>query len=265
MADSLFVWRLLELERRPGATVESGGYDEMDDRYIYHVLNFGDRISEPCEYCKTPLLYYNYHGIQYLCQLCGFCKGEGTWGPADFTVHYTRRAILKSFDINSHELTFSELATHLRDNFSDVYNLSPRRFEELVSDIFRHQGYHVELTQATRDGGYDMVLLTNGERPIIVEAKRYKGTVGVGIVRQLAGVQLINGFTEAVLVTSGHFSPVAKQEAISDELVRQGYSIKLLDAEAILRALDAYRNPVRLPDQISIRRNVLGLNKDLKT
>ncbi|WP_257969288.1 restriction endonuclease, partial [Vibrio parahaemolyticus] len=34
--------------------------------------------------------------------------------------------------------------------------ITPREFEEVVSEIFRSKGYEVDLTQRTADGGKDV-------------------------------------------------------------------------------------------------------------
>lgn len=265
MSESLFVWRLISSERRTGAPPETAqsGADVLRRGHLHDVLAMGSEVDDVCGYCRTPLLYAEEAQlIQYYCRFCGFCRGSGFWGPPDIRHLFTREAILRSFDINAHELTFDELVTHLRRHYSDVSRLSPRRFEQLVAGIFRSQGFHVEMTQTTHDGGYDLVLLNDGQQPIIVEVKRYKGTVGVDIVRQLAGVQLISGFSEAILVTSGRFSHQATLAANSNPLAQAGKSIKLREAEELLRALDVYRDNASLPDQIRIRRQVLGLTDD---
>jgi len=100
-------------------------------------------------------------------------------------------SILRNFSINDPKLALRELGSHLRRQFSDIYSVKPRRFEELVADVFRQLGYHCRLTQLTRDGGVDIILLEkNTNNQIVVECKRYAKhrKVDVGIVRQFLGV-----------------------------------------------------------------------------
>jgi hypothetical protein len=49
-----------------------------------------------------------------------------------------------------------ELIRVLAERPELMYELRPRQFEELLADIFARQGFDVELTQQTRDGGYDL-------------------------------------------------------------------------------------------------------------
>lgn len=70
-----------------------------------------------------------------------------------------------------------------RPNLAD---LSPGEFESLMTNLFEKMGLETRLTQASRDGGVDCVAWDM--RPIIggkvvIQAKRYKNTVGVSAVR----------------------------------------------------------------------------------
>jgi hypothetical protein len=49
-----------------------------------------------------------------------------------------------------------ELFRHLAKHPELIHSLHPRKFEELVADIFRAKGFHVELTRRTNDGGKDI-------------------------------------------------------------------------------------------------------------
>lgn len=79
-------------------------------------------------------------------------------------------------------------------------------------------------------------------KQIIVECKRYAKDrkVGVGVVRQLLGVQLINNFSEAKIVSSSYFTEPAKDEAQSKYLDLFGFKVDLIDADALLRELHTY-------------------------
>ena len=84
---------------------------------------------------------------------------------------------------------FAKLGAYLRSHFSDIYTVSPRRLEQLVEDVFKNVGYKTRLTQQTRDGGADILLLDdNGRNQAIVEVlNRYAPdrTGGDNLVRQL--------------------------------------------------------------------------------
>lgn len=117
-----------------------------------------------------------------------------------------------------------------------LYEITPRQFEELVCELFERRGYNVRLTRQTRDGGKDLIILSNsilGDLMIYAECKRYsqKHPVNVGLVRELYGTIEADKATAGIMVTTSYFSKDARkfQEKISgrmnfidySELIRQ--------------------------------------------
>ncbi|MGN6186206.1 MAG: restriction endonuclease [Thermoanaerobaculia bacterium] len=88
--------------------------------------------------------------------------------------------------------------------------ISPRRFEEIVAEIWRGFGYEVELTKQTRDGGYDITAIrsTHVREKYLIECKRFTDmrTVGVGVVRQLYGVVKSEEATKGIIATTTSLS-----------------------------------------------------------
>ena len=69
-----------------------------------------------------------------------------------------------------------ELMDALKINPELLRDLPPRRFEEIVANILARQGYQVELTPASGDGGFDIYAAkseTLGRFLYLVECKRY--------------------------------------------------------------------------------------------
>lgn len=90
----------------------------------------------------------------------------------------------------------------------NLLDLTPGDFEVLVSNLFSQMGLDTKLTRASRDGGVDAVAFDT--RPIlggkvVIQAKRYRDTVGVSAVRDLYGTMMNEGATKGILVcTSGY-------------------------------------------------------------
>lgn len=108
------------------------------------------------------------------------------------------------------------LADKLLKEPSSIFELPPRRFEELIAELVRQFGWQVELTPATRDGGRDIVAIVPSELGnllCVIEAKRYRQDrkVGVELVRQLWGTISHDDASMGVLVTSSTFSSEAKE------------------------------------------------------
>lgn len=80
----------------------------------------------------------------------------------------------------------------LTKNPHDLYQLTPRAFEELIAHLFEQFGYDVTLTPKTRDGGFDISATRRAETDIrlLIECKRYTPPHKVGrpTVQQLYGV-----------------------------------------------------------------------------
>ena len=86
--------------------------------------------------------------------------------------------------------------------------LTPNEFESLITNLFEKMGLETRQTQASRDGGVDCVAYDS--RPIlggkvVIQAKRYKNTVGVSAVRDLFGTMQNEGATKGILVTTSGY------------------------------------------------------------
>jgi restriction system protein len=94
----------------------------------------------------------------------------------------------------------------------NLMELSPGDFEALITNLFQKLGLETKLTQASRDGGVDCVAwdmrpVVGGK--VIVQAKRYKHTVGVSAVRDLYGTVHNEGATKGILVTTSGYGAAA--------------------------------------------------------
>jgi restriction system protein len=94
------------------------------------------------------------------------------------------------------------------DSRPNLMELSPRDFESLITNLFEKMGLETRQTQASRDGGVDCVAYD--PRPIfggkvVIQAKRYKNTVGVSAVRDLFGTMQNEGASKGILVTTSGY------------------------------------------------------------
>jgi len=150
---------------------------------------------------------------------------------------------LIKFDTEDPQLAVNELGAYLKKNFSHIYSISPRKFEELIADVFKEFGYSTILSPETRDGGVDIYLLgRESNEYAIVECKRYSRNrkVGVYAVDRLLGTTLVKGSKHAYLVTTSSFTKPALQHASSPYLSKSGIKLDLVDAGEILNMLNVY-------------------------
>lgn len=120
----------------------------------------------------------------------------------------------------------------------NLMDLTPSEFEALVSNLFGKMGLETRLTRASRDGGVDAVAFDT--RPIlggkvVIQAKRYKNTVGVSAVRDLYGTMLNEGASKGILVATSSYGPDAYDFAKDKplELIDGGGLLYLLDQVGI--------------------------------
>lgn len=123
-----------------------------------------------------------------------------------------------------------EFLKKMHDDPKLLYELSPRRFEELVAEILHRLGYKVTLTPASRDKGKDIYAAKQdhlGTFLYIVECKKYSPDhpIGVALVRQLNGVVQAEQATAGILATTSFFTKGAKefQEQINFQISLKDY------------------------------------------
>ena len=124
----------------------------------------------------------------------------------------------------------------------DLLRLTPREFERFIAELLEKDGYEVELTPETRDGGFDIIAVKRADivvpQLVLVECKRYSHTKRVGVqpVRQLYGLVSQQNASAGLLVTSSFFTRPALdfQQSV-------GHRLGLRDYEALKEWLARYR------------------------
>jgi restriction system protein len=115
----------------------------------------------------------------------------------------------------------------------NLMELSPNEFESLITNLFAAMGLDTRQTRPSRDGGVDCVAFD--QRPIfggkvVIQAKRYKNTVGVSAVRDLFGTVQNEGASKGILVTTSGYGKAAFDFA-------KGKPLELLDGGNLLHLL----------------------------
>jgi restriction system protein len=127
------------------------------------------------------------------------------------------------------------------DQRPNLMDLSPSEFEALITNLFEKMGLETKMTQASRDGGVDCVAYD--PRPIfggkvVIQAKRYKNTVGVSAVRDLYGTMQNEGASKGILVTTSGYGKASFQFAENKplELLSGSNLLYLLETHAEITA-----------------------------
>ncbi|AUR01356.1 restriction endonuclease [Phaeobacter inhibens] len=113
---------------------------------------------------------------------------------------------------------YSELYSHFAKRPEDLYQLHWRDYEIILSEIFKTQGFDVELGPGRNDGGVDITLIQRdpiGDIVTFVQAKRYApgNKIDLTEVQALYGAQIADGAQAAMFVTTSSYAPVAERFA----------------------------------------------------
>lgn len=116
----------------------------------------------------------------------------------------------------------------------NLMELTPTQFEHLVGNLFQKMGLETKVTRSSRDGGvdavaYDLRPVLGGK--VVIQAKRYRHTVGVSAVRDLFGTMDHERANKGILVTTSSYGPDAYNFA-------NGKPIELIDGGKLLYLLD---------------------------
>jgi restriction system protein len=119
------------------------------------------------------------------------------------------------------------------DNRTNLMLLTPREFESLITNLFEKMGLETRQTRPSRDGGVDCVAYD--PRPIfggkvVIQAKRYKNTVGVSAVRDLFGTVQNEGASKGILITTSGYGKASFEFA-------DGKPLELLSGSNLLYLL----------------------------
>jgi restriction system protein len=141
----------------------------------------------------------------------------------------------------------NELIVQLKKSPDKLHDVNSRQFEHLIADLFHDMGWEVELTQATRDGGRDILAhLNTGVTKLLclIEAKKYRydRPVGIQLVKNLYGTFCDEQANSAMLVTTSYFTSDAKKFQ-----AKHKYQLALRDYTDVVGWLANYKasNPSR--------------------
>lgn len=110
----------------------------------------------------------------------------------------------------------------------DLLALSPDDFESLVAALFKAYGHEAQVSGGSSDHGVDVIIFNAEGEKWIAQCKRYSGSVGEPVVRDLYGTMQHEGAQKAYLITTGTFTAQAAAWA-------EGKPIVLYDGEALVK------------------------------
>lgn len=139
-----------------------------------------------------------------------------------------------------------EIVDHAKKIIEDIYkdqrvldSLGSRLFEEVVAKLLCAKGFEVELTQQTRDGGYDIIAINRFggiSSKMLVECKRWKRRVGISVIREFWDVIKEEKANKGLIVTTSYFS----SESIKRK-EREGHILDLYDRDCLIEWVNDYQ------------------------
>jgi Tol biopolymer transport system component len=127
-------------------------------------------------------------------------------------------------------------------NLDQLKKMDPIVFENYVGMLFEKRGYKARPTKASADEGIDLIISKRRKKGV-VQVKRYSGTVGQPIVRDLYGTMMHNNVDEAWLVTTGRVSRAAEQWAADKP-------IHLIDGHELMAWVRGSRKPSKTSPKV---------------
>jgi restriction system protein len=118
---------------------------------------------------------------------------------------------------------------------ADLMGMTPDDFEAYIAALFEAYGHEAELSGGNGDHGVDIWVTTDQESRWIVQCKRYSGSVGEPVVRDLYGTLLHTDAQRAYLFTTGSITRQAFEWA-------EGKPIVLYDGESLVRLIRTTRS-----------------------
>lgn len=145
------------------------------------------------------------------------------------------RPVLEFSMVDPRFITETDTLSDL-DERPNLMELTPQQFESLIQNLFEKIGLDTRQTRPSRDGGVDCVAYNTDPilgGKVVIQAKRYKNTVGVSAVRDLYGTLQNEGASKGILVTTSGYGKASYDFA-------EGKPIELFDGANLLYLLETH-------------------------
>lgn len=220
--------------------------DSLDVNSYAYERNMGAEIEYvftgecSCEHC-TSKLFYQISGFEYPVGAYNYQSHEEegchfVWEPSVEVEYYDFDLPVYVENEIADKVDYIEgLIDGMKIDPRAAYTMESDEFEDVVASIFERNGFNVQVTQRSHDGGKDIIATYDmGGIPCVlyIECKKYdkKRPVGVKIVREVFGTLTSDRVNKAIIVSTSSFSREAREFAGN-----QNSMIGLLDLNDLLR------------------------------
>jgi len=119
----------------------------------------------------------------------------------------------------------------------EIDKMTGIEFENFVGDLYEIMGYKVEVTQASKDYGAD-VLVEKNQIKTVIQAKNYKNPVGYGAIQEVLTAKSYYKADESIVITNSYSFTYQARKA-SKEL-----RVHLIAREDLQKLIDKYMKPL---------------------
>jgi restriction system protein len=125
--------------------------------------------------------------------------------------------------------SFKERVQKIKDSqIQELDSFSGEKFEFYLKKLFEDLGYkNIKTTQKTRDFGVDLIMFNDQGNKIVIQAKRYKSSVGIDAINEAVGTRLPEKADEVWVVTNNYFTKPALQHAKKN-------AVKIIDRDSLI-------------------------------
>lgn len=134
-----------------------------------------------------------------------------------------------------------------RSGIHELDQMDGFQFEHYLSQLFKSQGYKSTVTKARGDYGADLVIKKDG-KTIVVQAKRYKGKVGLKAVQEIRSAVDHYNADEAWVISNTDYTKQAIELASSN-------NVKMINRENLIEMI-LKMNPSAVPSPEQTRTEV---------
>lgn len=119
--------------------------------------------------------------------------------------------------------------------------MDPYDFEKYVGEIYKKLGYSIITTPKSGDGGVDLIL-KKGSNSIIVQCKRYSGSVSSSEVRAFLGTMTYHQSAQGKFITTGKFTENCYE-------FEQRFNIELINGKGVIElARSVFKNSIKFEE-----------------
>lgn len=114
-----------------------------------------------------------------------------------------------------------------KSSIHDIDHMDGIQFEHYLVELFKSLQYSVKKTSDTNDFGADLILKKEGKK-IVVQAKRYKGKVGIKAIQEILAAKSYYKANSAWVITNSSYTKSALTLAHKT-------NVRLLDRSSLIK------------------------------